>query len=88
MCPNFRYSPADDLVSASGMTNLPIRFGSPCLLSSGLPSWQCIHYGAGVTLAIALSCTGVALFVGACIAGSTAFTVAIGELWCPKDFAE
>jgi hypothetical protein len=31
----------------------------------------------GVTLAIALSCTGVALFVGACVAGSTACTVAI-----------
>lgn len=31
----------------------------------------------GVTLAIALSCTGVALFVGACVAGSTAFTVAV-----------
>lgn len=33
----------------------------------------------GVTLAVALSCTGVALFVGACVAGSTAFTVAMGE---------
>lgn len=30
-------------------------------------------------MAIALSCTGVALFVGACVAGSTAFTIAVGE---------
>lgn len=42
----------------------------------------CRRFGtclAGVTLAVALSCTGVALFVGACVAGSTAFTVAMGE---------
>jgi archaellum biogenesis protein FlaJ (TadC family) len=39
-------------------------------------------HGAGVTLAIVLGCTGVALFFGACVAGSTAFTVAVGEQQC------
>jgi hypothetical protein len=64
-------------------SRLLIRFGSPRLLLAGsVVIAACC--GAGVTLAIALSCTGVALFVGACVAGFTAFTVAIGELQFPK----
>ena len=53
---------------------LPTCLYSLCLLT--ISGHGNVH--AGVTLAIALSCTGVALFVGACVAGSTAFTVAIG----------
>ncbi len=52
--------------------------GGRLLMAAECLERQAVCGGAGVTLAVMLGCTSVVLFVGACIAGSTAFTLALG----------